>query len=142
MQFKKYHDVVNILCTYENTLEDIYVKAGLIEVPKGTKHAPSNVRLSGEASRPDQPGAHARKNDDDDHMKQVEVPFGGDQLTRVCFVGAKGLTYLFWTSKFIKNVFKFVYTHAYILQEKPIQPYIIPSNSLCLIPLHCLTVCL
>ena len=39
MQFKeekKYDDVVDILCSYENTLEDIYSKAGIIKVPKGT----------------------------------------------------------------------------------------------------------
>ena len=94
MQFKeerKYDDVVDILCTYENTLEDIYSKAGLIEVPKETKSAEPSVSLSGAASRPDQPGAHAKRNDSDDHMKQVEVPFGGDQLTRVRFAGAKDL---------------------------------------------------
>ena len=94
MQFKeekKYDDVVDILCTYENTLEDIYSKAGLIEIPKGTKPAASNDSLSGVASRPDQPGAHAKKNDSNDHMRQVEVPFGGDQLTRVRFAGAKDL---------------------------------------------------
>ncbi|CAB4024531.1 Hypothetical predicted protein [Paramuricea clavata] len=65
MQFKeekKYDDVVDILSTYENTLEDIYSKAELIEIPKGTKPAAaSNVSLSGVASRPDQPGVHAKK---------------------------------------------------------------------------------
>ena len=34
---KKYDDVVDILCSYENTLEDIYSKAGVINVPKGMK---------------------------------------------------------------------------------------------------------
>jgi hypothetical protein len=95
MQFKeekKYDDVVDILSTYENTLEDIYSKAELIEIPKGTKPAASsNVSLSGVASRPDQPGAHAKKNDGEDHMKDIEVPFGGDQMTRVRFAGAKDL---------------------------------------------------
>ena len=72
-------------------MEDIYSKAGLIEVPKGTKPAASNDSLSGVASRPDQPGAHAKKNDSNDHTRQVEVPFGGDQLTRIRFAGAKDL---------------------------------------------------
>ena len=42
MQFKlerKYDD--DILCSYENTLEDMFEKVGLIEVPEGTKAAAS-----------------------------------------------------------------------------------------------------
>ncbi|CAB3993657.1 Hypothetical predicted protein [Paramuricea clavata] len=80
MQFKeekKYDDVVNILSTYENTLEDIYSKAKLIKIPKGTKPAAaSNVSLSGVASHPDQPGAHAEKNYSEDHMKDVQAILG------------------------------------------------------------------
>ena len=94
MQFKeerKYDDVVDILCSYENTLEDMFEKAGLIKVPEGTKAAASGVSLSGAASRPGQPGAHRRNYGDNDHMKDVEVPFGGDQLTRQRFAGAKDL---------------------------------------------------
>ena len=94
MQFKeerKYDDVVDILCSYENTLEDMFEKAGLIEVPEGTEAAASGVSLSGAASRPDQPGAHIQNYGDNDHMKDVEVPFGGDQLTRQRFAGAKDL---------------------------------------------------
>ena len=60
-------------------MEDMLEKAGLIDVPEGTKAAASGLILSGAASRPD------------DHMKDVEVPFGGDQLTKQRFVGAKGL---------------------------------------------------
>ena len=56
MQFKeerKYNDVVDILCTNENTLEDIHSKAGLIEVPEGPKPAAPNVSLCGSTSCPD-----------------------------------------------------------------------------------------
>jgi hypothetical protein len=36
-QEKKYDDVVDILCSYENTLEDIYSKAGVIDVSRKFK---------------------------------------------------------------------------------------------------------
>lgn len=88
---KKYDDVVDILCFYENTLEDIYTKAGIINVPANAAQAMPHGSLEGMQSAPDQPGAHANVNDAEDHMKDVCVPFGGDQLTRVRFAGAKDL---------------------------------------------------
>lgn len=88
---KKYDDVVDILCSYENTLEEIYLKAGVINVPPNAVQATPHGSLEGMQSAPDQPGAHTNINDADDHMKHVCVPFGGDQLTRVRFAGAKDL---------------------------------------------------
>ena len=91
MQFqveKKYDDAVDILCFYENTLEDIYSKAGKINVPESAVQAMPSGSLEVLQSAPDQLGAHIRINDDQDHMKDVCVPFGGDQLTRVPFTWA------------------------------------------------------
>ena len=89
---KKYDDVVNILCSYENTLEDMYSKAGIIAAPEGTKPATTgDTSLSGAKANPSQPGAHVRQDDKQDHMKEVSVTFGGDELTRVRFAGAKDL---------------------------------------------------
>lgn len=79
------------LCFYENTLEEIYSKVGVINVPRNTAQAMPKGSLEGMQSAPDQPGAHITRHDDDHHMKDVCVPFGGDQLTRVRFAGAKDL---------------------------------------------------
>lgn len=61
---KKYDDVVDILCFYENTLEEIYHKAGLIDVPPNPAQAMRRGSLAHAQSSPDQPGAHLRRQDD------------------------------------------------------------------------------
>lgn len=89
---KKYDDVVDILSFYEDTIEEIYTKAGIIDNPPVNARPPEpEGSLGGSASAPDQPGAHINRQDADDHMSAVSVPFGGDQLTRVRFAGAKDL---------------------------------------------------
>ena len=101
---KKYSDVVDILDYYEDELENIYINAGVVEKPADVSTAPANVStvpadispvqpilIEGQSSLPDQPGAHFTKVDENDHMKVISVPFGGDQLTRVRFAGAKDL---------------------------------------------------
>lgn len=89
---KKYDDVVDILDHYEQQLEDIYTKAGVIQKPADTEQGLQGTRLiQGLSAPPDQPGAHFNKVDDNDHMKGISVPFGGDQVTRVRFAGAKDL---------------------------------------------------
>lgn len=87
---KKYSDVVDILDYYENELEDIYTTAGIIQKP--AKPTEENLgSIESQSSGPDQPWAHFNKVDENDHMKAVSVPFGGDQMTRVRFAGAKDL---------------------------------------------------
>ena len=89
---KKYEDVVDILDSYEHELQDIYIKAGVVEKPEGPEQLKEPVRISsGESATPDQAAAHFNKDDANDHMKGVSVPFGGDQMTRVRFAGAKDL---------------------------------------------------
>ena len=86
---KKNSDVVDILDYYENELEEIYSKAKVIAKP--AKQMTQPAPIEGQSSLPDQPRAHYNKVDESDHMKVVSVPFGGDQMTRVRFAGAKDL---------------------------------------------------
>jgi hypothetical protein len=89
---KKYEDVVDILDSYEQELQDIYVRAGAVQKPKGPEQQqqPPGI-VNGESATPDQAAAHFKKNDANDHMNGIAVPFGGDQMTRVRFAGAKDL---------------------------------------------------
>ena len=115
---KKYSDIVDIPDYYEDELENIYIKAGVVEkpadistvaadvstvaadvstVPADVSTVPADVStvqpisIEGQSLLPDQPGAHFTKVDENDHMKVISVPFGGDQLTCVGFAGAKDL---------------------------------------------------
>ena len=88
---KKYDDVVDILDYYEQEIEDIYAKAGVITKPDNANERPKPGSIAGLSSAPDQPRAHFNTADDSDHMKEISVPFGGDQMTRVRFAGAKDL---------------------------------------------------
>jgi hypothetical protein len=88
---KKYEDVVDILDSYEQELEDIYIRAGVVRKPKGPEQEQPVRITSGEPATPDQAAAHFNKDDANDHMKGISVPFGGDQMTRVRFAGAKDL---------------------------------------------------
>ena len=85
---KKYADadVVEILDTFEQWIQEIYTKAGQLGVNDGVNPEPVPA-----CSRPDQPGAHVQLEEDKDPMKHVCVPLGGDQLTRVRCAGAKDL---------------------------------------------------
>lgn len=80
---------MDILCSYENTIEEVYLKAGLVQHQQDP--AIPHQSLEGQHSLPDQPGGHINLPDENDPLKDISVPFGGDQMTRVRFAGAKDL---------------------------------------------------
>ena len=72
-------------------MENIFVKADVIKKPvenTNSKTPPIIVRQSASA---DQARAHFNKDDENDYVKKISVPFGGDQMTRVRFAGGKDL---------------------------------------------------
>lgn len=95
MQFKdkkRYEDIVDILDFYEQEIDDIYSKAGKIQKPNPpVKELRQSTATLPHAAGPDQPCGNFNQADDEDHMKGISVPFGGDQMTRVRFAGGKDL---------------------------------------------------
>ena len=76
----KYDACVNILRTYEKWIAEIYVQARLLdEIP----HTDNSPVPEGPAAA-GQTNAH-RQDTNDDPMRDMKIPFAGDQLTRVRF---------------------------------------------------------
>ena len=69
---------MDILDYYEQELEDIYAKVGVIHKPVVTKVGKQLTSIEGRTSAADQPGAHFNKADNSNHMKAIAMPFGGD----------------------------------------------------------------
>ena len=75
---KKYEDVVDILDGHEQHLEDIFVKAKVIEKPNDDTADETPPVISGQSSSADQAMDHFNQDDDKDDMKKVFVAFGGN----------------------------------------------------------------
>ena len=77
---------------HERWICDIYTKAEVIEEAKFEQDLVEMMDLvEGRAAQPDQPGAQVLKEDINDLLTGISAPFGGDQLTRVRFAGARDL---------------------------------------------------
>ena len=68
---KKYDDVVDILDFYEQEIEDIYIKAGVVTNPTETTSngIQGPTPIAGLSSAPDQPRAHFNTTDDSSQVR-------------------------------------------------------------------------
>ena len=83
--------LVDILDGSEQQLEEIFIKAGVTEKPEEHQCIEPPRITSGQSSTAYQARGHFNKDGENDYMKEISVPFGGDQMTRVRFAGAKDL---------------------------------------------------
>ena len=83
---QSYADTVKILRTIEKWISQIYKKAGLLDILPNVE----NPELSNLHAEAGQAGAYVVQAEDDP-MRDMRIPFPGDQLTRVRFAGAKDL---------------------------------------------------
>lgn len=81
-----YNDCVLILRQYESWIAEIYHKAGFLPNLPDTNKEPIQETVV----PPGQPFSHTVFTSDDP-IKNMKIPFSGDQLTRVRFAGAKNL---------------------------------------------------
>eukprot|EP00794_Sanderia_malayensis_P016282 gene16282-17920_t len=87
-----YSHVVQIMRTYERWIGEIYQISDLVEENIHEKDMMNFTQLlDGRTKHPDQPQAHTLRDDLRDPLRGISVPFGGDQLTRVRFAGARDL---------------------------------------------------
>ena len=87
---KKYDDCVAILRAYENWIYKVYKKADSLNQVEGL-HLPSSSAQQQPATDPQVPSNSVRQVPSTDLLADVLVSFGGDQLTRAIFDGAKTL---------------------------------------------------
>ena len=78
---EKFEDVVDILDGHEQHLEDIFVKAKVIEKPNDDTADETPPVSSGQSSSADQAMDNFNQDDDKDDMKKVSVAFGAISQT-------------------------------------------------------------
>ena len=83
---------MDVLDQLEQWVYDIYSAAGLCQIRTDSDPPISPPVMSTYSSRPDQLASHVPPSPyEDDLLHRIQIPCFGDQLTRVCFAGAKDL---------------------------------------------------